>query len=85
MTSIEEVEWELVRSLDTLVVHVLACTVPDLKRLLDRLELSVDKKPRLAPGDGPPSPRPWQIAGAAESERADTRRLGRRSRGSSVG
>ena len=56
MTSIEEVEWELVHSLDTLVVHVLACTVRGLKKLLDQLELSVDKKPRLAPGDGPPSP-----------------------------
>ena len=65
ITSIEEIDWELVTSLDTLVVHVLACTVPSLKSLLDRLNFSVDRKPRLAPGDGPPSPRPWQIAGAA--------------------
>ena len=65
ITSIEEVDWELVHSLDTLVVHVLACTVPSLKDLLDRLNFSVDRKPKLAPGDGPPSPRPWQIAGAA--------------------
>ena len=65
VASIEEVDWELVQSLDTLVVHVLACTVPSLKSLLDQLELSVDRKPRLAPGDGPPSPRPWQVAGAA--------------------
>ena len=46
VTSIEEVDWELVQSLDTLVVHVLACTVPGLTRLLDQLELSVDRKPR---------------------------------------
>ena len=65
ITSIEEIDWELVTSLDTLVVHVLACTVPSLKSLLDRLNFSVDRKPKLAPGDGPPSPRPWQIAGAA--------------------
>ena len=51
-----EVDWELVNSLDTLVVHVLACTVPRLKDLLDRLNFSVDRKPKLAPGDGPPSP-----------------------------
>ena len=65
ITSIEEVDWELVHSLDTLVVHVLACTVPSLRSLLDRLDLSVNRNPRLAPGDGPPSPPPWQIAGAA--------------------
>ena len=65
VSAIEDVEWELIDSLDTLVIHVLAITVPELKRLLDRLELSVDKKPKLAPGDSNPSPRPWQIAGAA--------------------
>ena len=53
ITSIEEIDWELVTSLDTLVVHVLACTVPSLKDLLDRLNFSVDRKPKLAPGDGP--------------------------------
>ena len=33
--------------------------------LFDKLNLSVDRKPQLAPGDGPPSPRPWQVAGAS--------------------
>ena len=66
ITSIEQIDWELVTSLDTLVVHTLACTVPSLKALLDKLNFSVDRKPRLASGDGSPSPRPWQIAGADE-------------------
>ena len=86
------VDRELVQSLDTLVVHVLACTVPGLKSLLDQLELSVDRKPRLAPGDAPPAPRPWQVAGAAGgppnplNPNAPTHEdCGRRSRGSSVG
>ena len=65
VTAIEDVEWELVNALDSVVIHVLAITVPDLRRLLDRLEFSVDKKQKLAPGDGPPSPRPWQVRGAA--------------------
>ena len=65
VTAIEDVEWELIDSLDSLVVHVLAVTVPELKRLLDRLGFSADKKPKLAPGDGCPEPRPWQIVGAA--------------------
>ena len=65
VTAIEDVGWELIDSLDTLVTHVLAVTVPELKRLLDRLEFSVDKKPKLAPGDSNPSPRPWQIVRAA--------------------
>ena len=65
ITSIEQIDWELVTSLDTLVVHTLACTVPSLKALLDKLNFSVDRKPRLASGDDedaqPPS------AGAAAS------------------
>ena len=65
IASIEDIDWSLVTSLDTLVVHVLACTVPSLRSLLDKLNLSVDRKPQLAPGDGPPSPRPWQVAGAS--------------------
>ena len=56
VTAIEDVEWELIDSLDSLVIHVLAVTVPELKRLLDRLSLH---------GDGCPEPRPWQIVGAA--------------------
>ena len=69
VTAIEDVEWELIDSLDSLVIHVLAVTVPELKRLLDRLEFSVDKKPKLAPGGGCPEPRPWQIVGAAGGPR----------------
>ena len=65
IASIEDIDWALVTSLDTLVVHALACTVPSLRSLLDKLNLSVDRKPQLAPGDGPPSPRPWQVAGAS--------------------
>ena len=57
VATIEDVE---IDSLDTLVIHVLAVTVPELKRLLDRLELSINKtkKPKHAPGDGPLEPRP---------------------------
>ena len=51
IASIEQIDWELVTSLDTLVVHTLACTVPSLKALLDKLNFSVDRKPRLASGD----------------------------------
>ena len=47
VTAIEDVEWELIDSLDSLVIHVLAITVPELKRLLDRLEFSVEKSPSL--------------------------------------
>ena len=57
VTAIEDVEWELIDSLDSLVIHVLAVTVPEFERLLDRLKFSVDKKPKLAPGDGCPEPK----------------------------
>ena len=38
IASIEDIDWSLVTSLDTLVVHVLACTVPSLRLLLDKLK-----------------------------------------------
>ena len=68
MVAIEDIDWEVVDALDTLVIHVLALTVPELKRLLDRLGFAVDKKPQKAPGDGPLEPRPWQIVGASGEE-----------------
>ena len=47
VTAIEDVEWELIDLLGSLVIHVLAVTVPELKRLLDRPSSPWTRSPSL--------------------------------------
>ena len=56
VVTIEEAHWDIVDSLDTLIIHVLAAYVQDLQALLNAKGLSLDKKPQQAPGDGTPEP-----------------------------
>ena len=42
VAAIEDIEWELIDALDTLVIHVLALHIPELKAILDKLGLEIN-------------------------------------------
>ena len=58
LVTIEEADWDVVDSLDVLILHVLAAYVPDLQALFNTLGFALDKKPQQASGDGTPEPCP---------------------------